>query len=366
MRKVALCVPNLVGGGAERSTVQIANGLQKRGYRVDLVLLYRKGPYLDEVSQGVRIVDLGVSRARYAILPLARYIEREQPDLAISILLNFLLVISNGIASKKTKIILSERSTFSAMRGAAKTLSGKLSFSLACFVYRRADGVVAVSRASANDLLALGMVDRAQMHVIYNPVISDRVIAMQEEEPAVGWLREKETSVVLTAGRLSPEKDHASLIRAFAALKDTTARLVILGEGSERSSVEALIREFDLDNRVALPGFVENPYACMAHADLFVLSSKFEGLPGVLIQAMSCGVTPVATDSPGGTAEILENGRWGYLVPVSDVDALCQGIEKGLQNPIDPVLLRARAEIFSEKASIDAYERLIEEVCAND
>ena len=358
---IALCLSNLNGGGAERSTVQIANGLQERGHSVDLVLLQKTGQYVDEISKKVNVVDLCVSRARYAVFPLSRYLKAHRPDIAYSSLLNIPLLLANQFAGRVSKVVLSERSLFSVIRGDAKTVSAKISFALSRFFYPLSDAVVAVSHASADDLVQYGVVPAEKVRVIYNPVLSKRIFELQKMLPILDWLQNKHAPVILAAGRLAPEKDYPTLLHAFSFL-DNKVRLVIMGEGGERALLESIVRELGLEERVFLPGFVENPYACMARADGFVLSSRYEGLPGVLIQAMACGLTPVATDCPGGSAEILCHGRYGYLTPVGDAPAMASAILKALGKPIPAEELRARASQFSEQASIDAYEELFMEL----
>jgi len=362
---VALCVPNLTGGGAERSAVQVANGLARRGYAADLVLLQKAGPYLGEVAREVRVVDLGVKRARYSILPLARYIRREKPDVVVSNLLDLPVVLAVRLSGQKAKVLLCQHSLFSAKRKSVNSAASKLACALAGFAFRAADLVVAVSGACAEDLLALSLTSRDKTRVVYNPVVSEREKALQREAPSHEWLSDKQAPVILSVGRLSREKDYDTLIRAFALLSDERTRLVILGEGEDRAALEALIENLGVVERVSMPGFADNPYACMARADLFVLSSRYEGLPSVLIQALACGVTCVATDAPGGSSEVLGGGAYGYLALVGDPRALANAMEGALANHMDPDLLRERAELFSEKTSIEGYERLIDEVCGN-
>jgi glycosyltransferase involved in cell wall biosynthesis len=363
VKHVALCLPDFRGGGAERSTVQIANGLARRGHSVDVVVFSREGPYIDELDSGVRVVELGVSRARYAILPLRRYLMRERPDVAISSLINALLVISSRFPGRKTKIVLSERAPFSSMRDSAKTFAERSAALLARFLYPMSDKITAVSRSCADDLGALGITPSKDVTVIYNPVVSDGLDRLKLEAPEHPWLRDKKAPVILAAGRLAPEKDYDSLIAAFAGIGDRAARLLILGEGGERERLESMVRDLGLSDRVSMPGFVDNPYAYMSRADVFVLCSRFEGLPGVLIQAMACGLTPVVTDSPGGAAEILGDGLRDYLVAVGDVRALSEAVSAALRNPLPPEALQERASVFSEMASIDAYEKLIYSLC---
>ncbi|MDR1471240.1 MAG: glycosyltransferase [Synergistaceae bacterium] len=363
VKHIALCIPDLRGGGAERSNVQIANGLAHRGHSVDLVVFRKEGPYFNDLAPEVRVVEMEVSRARYAILPLRRYLMRERPDVAISSLINVPLVIASRFFGRRTKIVLSERAHFSSMRDSARTLSERASASLARFLYPMADKITAVSRSCADDLVKLGIVSPGDVAVFYNPVVSNKLDKLKLETPEQRWPRDGGMRVILAVGRLAPEKDYDALLAAFADVDERSACLLILGEGSERGRLESMIQKLGLTDRVSMPGFVNNPYSYMARADVFVLCSKFEGLPGALIQAMACGLTPVVTDSPGGSAEILGDGLRDYLVPVGDVSALSDAISKALRNPLPPDVLKERASIFSDEASIDAYEKLIYELC---
>jgi glycosyltransferase involved in cell wall biosynthesis len=327
------------------------------------VVLRKDGPYFNDLAPEVRVIELGVARARYAILPLRRYLLRMCPDVAISSLLNVPLVISSRFLGGKTKIVLSERFHFSAMRNDARALGEKIAFAFARFLYPMADKITPVSQACADDLIRSGIAPPDKVRVIYNPVVSDGLDILQREAPGHSWLQDKGSPVVLAVGRLHPCKDYDSLLAAFAHVEDKSARLMILGEGDERERLESMAQKLGISDRVSMPGFVENPYSYMARCDVFVLCSKYEGLPGVLIQAMACGATPVVTDSPGGSAEVLGPDLRDYLVPVGDVEALSNAISSALKAPLSPDALRERAWVFSEDASIDAYEQLIYDLC---
>ena len=361
-RKLSFCLPNLDGGGAERSTVQVANGLAARGHDVDLVLLKKSGAYLGEVAPGVNLVDLQVARARYSLGALRRYFKHRRADILFPILLNVPAMLAWRMAGRPSRIALSDRVLFSSNRSAASSWGAKLSYLLAWRLYPMADRMVAVSQACAQDLIDVGVMPAEKVTYIYNPVISEDVYAKQKEPAPHRWLQKKEGAVVLGVGRLEPQKDFANLIGAFAALEDRTARLIILGEGVERGALQQQAESLGIGDRVDMPGFANNPYAYMARADAFVLCSRFEGLPGVLIQAMACGCTPVVTDSPGGSAEVLGRDLRNFLVPVGDGRALAQALQQALRNPYPAEALRVRAQVFSEASSLDAYERLIEEM----
>jgi glycosyltransferase involved in cell wall biosynthesis len=193
--------------------------------------------------------------------------------------------------------------------------------------YPWAQGVIAVSEEAADDLARVLNVPRWQIHVIYNPTYDDALLERAKEPVEHAWFRSGEPPVILGVGRLTHQKDFATLLRAFARVrKEVVCRLVILGEGDERARLQALAEELGVRRDVDLPGFVENPYAYMARAAIFVLSSRYEGLPNVLIEALACGVPVVSTDCPSGPREILLDGDAGVLIPVGDHDKMAQEI----------------------------------------
>lgn len=359
--KVSFFFPNFAFGGAERTTVQIANGLAARGYRTDLVVLKAEGPYLQEVSPDVHVFAFNISRARYSIWPLVRYLRQHRPDIVFSTLMNAPLILANYLAGSPCRVVLSERSLFSSIKKTARSFSQRLTFWASGYLNKKADAIVSVSQASADDLRRSALAREGQIRVIYNPVVTPELECLMSAEPNHEWVKEKKVPVVLAVGRLAPEKNYDVLCRAFAQISED-ARLIILGEGPERKKLETLTQSLGIAERVSMPGFVGNPFSCMARADVFVLCSRFEGLPGALIQAMACGLTPVVTDSPGGLAEVLGDSLRDYLVPSHDPEALSNAIGRALQHPLPPERLRERAMVFSERASIDAYVNLIDEI----
>ena len=201
----------------------------------------------------------------------------------------------------------------------------------------------------------MARVKRERVKVIYNPSVTANLQKRQTEQPDHPFF-EVGVPVILGVGRLTPTKDFATLIQAFAQVRQQKeAKLIILGKGPEHDALIKLITDLDLANDVSLPGFAQNPYAYMHHADAFVLSSRYEGLPNVLIEAIACGCLPVSTDSPGGAAEILADGDYGHLVPVGDVDALADAIRAILDNPIPREKLQKRAQDFTLEATLPQY-----------
>jgi glycosyltransferase involved in cell wall biosynthesis len=203
--------------------------------------------------------------------------------------------------------------------------------------YPWADGVVSVAQGTADDLVRTAGLRPAHIEVVHNPIVTPELRAMADEPLDHPWFRPGQPPVVLAVGRFTPQKDFGTLIRASSrVLLAGGARLLILGDGPERAHLEALVSTLRLEGSVDLPGWVANPYPYMVRAGAFVLSSRWEGLPSVLIEALFCGAPVVATDCLSGPSEILEGGRYGLLVPVGDEDALAEGIAAALAGEVPP------------------------------
>jgi glycosyltransferase involved in cell wall biosynthesis len=219
---------------------------------------------------------------------------------------------------------------------------------------------VGVSQGISNSLTATIGVPRKSITTIYNPVVTPHLHVKMAERPDHPWFLDGSTPVILAAGRLTAQKDYPTLIKAFARLNaQRPSRLIILGEGRMRKALERLVKGLDLTDHVSLPGWVENPFAFMSRASLFVLSSRFEGLPGVLVQALACGCPCVSTNCPAGPAEILQDGKFGPLVPVGDEKALADAMYGTLAQPPERHMLQQRAGYFSLERAVTAYEKLI-------
>jgi len=223
-------------------------------------------------------------------------------------------------------------------------------------VYPWADGVIAVSEGVARGLCRIPGIPPERVTVIYNPVIPADLEVKAAQPVAHPWLAPGQPPVVLGVGKLKLQKDFSTLLRAFRRVRDRReAHLIIIGEGRRRHHLEDVVRHLGLSADVALPGYQENPFAWMSKASVFVLSSLWEGLPGVLIEAMASGCPVVSTDCPSGPREILLDGALGPLVPVSDDEAMAGAILSVLDAPIEPERLRARAQLFLVDPSVDRY-----------
>jgi glycosyltransferase involved in cell wall biosynthesis len=225
--------------------------------------------------------------------------------------------------------------------------------------FRWADGIVAVSNGVAKDVAALAHLPRQRIRVISNPVLTEELLRKAKEPVNHPWLAPNQPPVVLGVGRLVIEKDFLTLVRAFAQVRhQRPARLVILGEGDQRRHLEALSRDLGVDEDVCFAGYQENPYAYMARAQVFVLTSTYEGFGLVLAEAMATGVPIVSTDCESGPREILRDGRYGTLVPVGSVEALAAAIvaklEQGRQSVPSDWLCN-----FEVSTAVDAYWELV-------
>jgi len=291
-----------------------------------------------------------------------RYLRQERPAAVLAGLhhANVVALLARRLSGVTTRVVVTVHDAMSYGATYSPNLRQRLIPYLIGRFYPGADAVVAVSRGVADDLARTTGVARERITVIYNPVVTPDVARRADAPPDPArfrdWYAAGRAPVILSVGRLAPEKDFSTLIRAFAGLSDNLpARLLILGEGPERAQLEALIDALALGERVALPGFVANPFAHMARAGVFVLSSTFEGLPSALIQAMACGCPVVATDCPHGPAEILAGGRHGRLVPIGDVAAMTKAVADALTAPRNAEALRAGTAPFAAGPSTERY-----------
>ena len=400
--RFTMLIHSLTGGGAERTMLRTAGGLARRGHRVDIVLFAPVVAYPREVPRAARLIVL-CERAEWAqrvradmpegvlwrskrfpparlagpvaglvrefsssatillrpaalgrALRLALYIERERPDVVFANLTaaEYAAFFAARLVSSPPPIVPVLRNV--AEPGTKHTRRRRLLFPAAAHL-------VAVSRGVAENFAAVVGVPENRITVIYNPAALPTAIRRAEAAPDHPWFRDSGPPVVLGVGRLVPQKDFRTLIEAFRrVLAERPCRLLILGEGPMRAELEGQVQALGLDDRVSLPGWAENPYAFMARAGLFVLSSRHEGFPGALVEALACGCPAVSTDCPAGPSEILEDPD--LLAPVGDPEALARVILRALARPADKAALRTSAARFSMERAVDGYEALISDV----
>jgi glycosyltransferase involved in cell wall biosynthesis len=360
---IAFYLPSLHGGGAERVVVNLVEGIVQRGLPVDVVLAAAEGTFLDQLPPSVRLVDLRASRVLRSLGPLARYLRRERPRVLVSSLshANLVALWAARLARRSTPVVVTVHNTMSQSTPQQGRVAGGLWPHLLRTFYPWATRVVAVSRGAADDLARTSGLPRDRVEVIYNPVITPAMMALAGQAPDHPWYAPGQPPVILAAGRLTRQKDFPTLIRAFAEVRrHRAARLIILGEGEDRPALESLAAELGRADDVALPGFRDKAMAYMAGSALFVLSSAWEGLPTVLIEALAAGTRVVSTDCPSGPREILQDGRLGALVPVGNAAALAAAMASALDRPAVPTPLDA-LKPFTRDAAVDHYLRLIED-----
>jgi glycosyltransferase involved in cell wall biosynthesis len=347
-QRIALYMTYLEAGGAERVMLNLALGFVSRGYAVDLLVTQARGEFKNQVPVGVNLIDLDAPRTLSAIPKLVSYLRSVRPAFLLSALShNNLIALWSGLIAG-TRVVVSEHGVVSQSTQMSPNRREKFVPLLMRLFYPFARGIVAVSTAGADDLACIAHLRRERIKVIHNPVIGSELPSLAAAGLEHKWFGEHEPPVILSVGRLAPEKGFDILIRAFALLcARRPVRLVILGEGTQRSELESLVRSLQISEDVALPGYAPNPFRFMARCKVFVLSSRSEGFGNVLVEALACGAQVVATNCPGGPAEILNNGEYGRLVPVNDPEALANAIETALDHPIPIEKLRARAEDFS-------------------
>lgn len=328
-RRLAVYLPSLIGGGAERMFIILAEGLARRDWSVDLVVADPSGPLLAEVPERVRLVGLGATHVSTSIPALARYLRRRRPDAVLSAMThaNLAAIAAVALARIPTRLVVTEHQHLSTYLAGPASRRGRLFPPLIRMLYPRAQEVVAVSQGVADDLALRTRLPRAQIRVEKIPIRIEELRALGAEPPAHPWFGAGEPPVVLAVGRLTHQKDFPTLLRSFGQLRQRRpARLMLLGDGEERPRLEALIAELGLTEDVRIMGFLTNPYPYYAAASLFVLSSLWEGLPAVLLEAMVFGLPIVSTDCPSGPRELLDAGRLGALVPVEDPNALVRAM----------------------------------------
>lgn len=358
---LAVFIPNLAGGGAERVIIILCKSFVAQGARVDLVLGKAEGPLVDQLGSQVTLLDLNARGPWSWIGPLANYLRSAKPDILLSAIphANIAAILATKLARVPTMNIISEHTTISLVaQTSPRPLARALPFVMR-IVYPHAKRIVAVSSGVADDLSDHIGIPRDRIDVIRNPVDIEHVSKESLAPLDHPWFTPTAPPVILTAGRLIPAKDHECLLEAFARLRrQRECRLVILGEGPQRERLQAQVSARKLSDDVLLPGFVLNPYNWMRRAAVFALSSRREGLPTVLVEAMVCGTPVVSTDCRHGPREILEGGKWGRLVPFGDAVALADAIATTLDEPVHRDV-KVRAAAFNVGRAVEEYARLM-------
>ena len=365
---VSLFVPSMRGvGGVERVVVNLSKGLVERGYEVEVASCDFDGPFVAELPPEVsrsRLsrVDVPVAPVLGTIPGLVGYLRDRRPHTLISFMnqVNVVALLARRLARVETRLIISDHNNPRLLIDERNPVYRKdrLIYRAAKYIYPWADEIVAVSDGVAEDLADVAEIDRGRITRIYNPVVGDSLREQMAEPCDHVWIDDDETRVVLGA-KPEAQKNLSLLVRALSRIEDDDVRLVVVGTGEQSELLETLSRELGIEDRVDVRGYVENIYAYMSGADVFALSSHWEGLPTILIEALACGCPVVSTDCPSGPREILNDGEFGRLVPVDDEAALAEALRSVLESPPDRERLSRRAEDFGVRTATDQYERLI-------
>ena len=362
---ISLFIPNLDGGGAERVMLHLAEGFAKRGFDVDLVVAQAEGAYLSKIPDTIRLVNLDAKSPviLFKTLALKQYLKQEQPAFLISTLDIFSSATwAKRLAGVNTQVVMCVQTNLSQQfQDRHAMLMQKIKWAVVQRFYPWADAIVTASEGVARDIEQHAKISMQQMTVIHNPVVTSDFSEKAQEAIAHPWFADDQPPVLLGVGRIVKQKSFATLIQAFARVRQCCpARLMILGDVDPREpgvkpELEGLIKKFGLQDDVLFLGFVENPYAYMARANVFVLSSIYEGFGNVVAEAIAAGTPVVSTDCESGPAEILNKGQYGELVPVGDHEAMANAIVATLNQPMDTQVLKVRSQAFTIDCIVHQY-----------
>ncbi len=356
--RIAIFAATSGHSGVDRILVNLIEQWAAWGLRIDLLQVRRHGPRLEPVPEGVRCIDLGCSHVNSALPALVRYLRRERPSALLSDKdrVNRIAILARMLSGSNTRLAVRLGTTVSVNLASRGHIERWLQRASIRTLYPLADRLIVPSVGVATDLVEQFGVARARIQVVQSPIVSARLEHRAQAPIAHPWLAAGEPPAILGVGELGARKDFATLLRAFALVRaERPCRLLILGRGRQRERLLALAAELGVAEAVDLPGFVANPYPYMRQAAVFALSSRWEGLGIVLVEALACGTPAVSTDCPSGPREILGPCCPRALVPVGDHQALARAIGETLTHPPAPSALRARAQAFSVSASARGY-----------
>ena len=352
-RRILFYIHALAGGGAERVFVLLASQFARRGHSVTMVNDYSASDKSVGLDPQVRSIVIG----RHHLVGVSRLrsiLQEEKPDLILAGLgaSNLKMTIAHLGRASSSALVLTYHSRFAPERRPL----GRLGYILTPLITRIADWTIAVSKDLERTIIDIWGAAPHKTSFIYNPV----AVPSDARNVSASSLTER-ADVVLTVGRLAPEKDYISLIRAFAKLNRPQADLIIVGDGPERQKLQGETDRLGLAGRVQFPGYVSEPWSFYKRAKCFALTSTSESFGNVVVEALAHGLPVIATNAPG-PVEILEHGRYGTLVPIGDVDAIAAALARALDNPGSPQQRIDRASDFSPEAIANHYEGLVQTI----
>lgn len=360
-KKIMFFLYALSGGGAERTVINIINNIDKNKFEIVLVLGTNKNnDYIEFLSKDIKLKILNSKKLRYSILKLANCIRLERPDLIFSTINanNITLLLAKILTFRKIPTIVREAHNLS-QSGFVLNINKWLT----SILYNKvSDKIIALSNGVKDDLINNFGIKKDKINVIYNP-IEIEVIKKMSNEKIKDFVKKDDEKLLIAVGRLVEQKDFATLIKAFNIVsKKVNSKLLILGKGPLENELKDLCKSFGLENKVKFLGFKKNPYKYMKMADVFILSSKYEGFGHVVVEAMACGTPVISTDCNSGPPEIIENNKYGILVPVGDYKLLANEIikllgDEMLQKRLSKIGIK-RAQEFEAKSIVKKYEKI--------
>ena len=365
---LSFVLPNLRAGGAEQVVITLLNGLASRGYSVELLLSEYSGPLKTELDDSVKVATLPPARTSVfgvaAHLPaIAMYLQQKNPAAMFPHLEHPSVVcLTAHIATDTdTVVIPTQHSTLVGPGGG--TPKDRIVDNLVPHLYPSANRIIAVAQGVANSITERTAVDPSDVSILHNPVDIDRIQRQAQEPLEHDWFVNDELKVILFVGRIAPEKDLQTWLQVFNSVhaENPRTRAVIAGRGPDREELLQFAERLGIADVVAMPGYVDNPYKYMKRASVFLLSSRREGLPTVLIEALACGCPVVATDCRSGPREVLADGQFGQLAPVAEPSQIAKAVSEVLEQSPAPAKLRSRADNFAATSVLDDYEQFLTE-----
>lgn len=357
-RPLAIFLATSGHSGVDRVMGNLIRELGRREFPFDLIKIRSHGPYISEDIPSMRLIELPVSHVNGALIPLIRYLRKERPTVLLTDKdrVNRIALLASRLSGAGTRVGIRVGTTVSVNLAHRGWFHRKMQYLSIRHIYPWSECIIVPSQGAAQDIAQVGHLPHELIKVLPSPVAGDHVERLARQWIDHPWLEDLSTPIILGAGELCGRKDFETLIRAFSiVLKRKTCRLIIIGEGRKRNSLERLVKTLGLEQHISMPGFVYNPYAFMKRASVFVLSSKCEGAPVVLMEALALGIPVVSTDCPSGPREILMNGRVGPLVPVADPQSMAEAILSVLDNPPDQELLKSAARPYSIIEATNRY-----------
>ena len=368
---LTILIPHLYMGGAEKVTVNLIKALEIQGVNIDLLLLTQKDLKTREANNliakqftdNVNIIYMPSYRAMGSLPWLFSYMKKKEPTSFLSVLdnMNTLTIITSILNRNKHKIFLTIHNNISNELKLKSNFKQVVISYFVKYIYKHARKIITVSNGISDNLVFNYKIPQNCIKTIYNPIITPDIAVKAKEDCPHPWLNTPTKPVILAVGSFRPQKDFPTLIKAFSIVrKQMDVRLIILGEGTLRKELESMIKALNIEDSVSLPGFSDNVYSFMAKANLFVLSSKTEALPTVLIEALACNTPVISTDCEYGPREILENGKFGTLVKPGNcremANAICNFLKKEKGN-ID--IDKSKLEKYSDNYAASEYMKIL-------